>query len=448
MFQRNFKIIFLSAILIVATSCQQISFDKRTVTPTSMRDVPALKLNFRFESDVPAPSVPAQNNTDERNAAIQADFDQNRAQEVVEKMIASPDKKRILAVYRKVEDQQAEYRLDMYSGDGKLLRKITPNGMAVHFPDTIVWSPAGTNVAFVGMTRSGQPNSIPETTAPTPPDIGLDTNTPSNNDANSNSNSNTNENTNANISTPTPEPPRSVLTFRTEQIYVCNSEGGDLKLLTQNEGLIYFYFVWSPDNSALATLAATWQEWRYGQSVANQKGEIFIPAGRPRLVEKTGRERLLDDKITQVQPVWSPDSAKIALGYDKEIRIYDAIGDAPTQAAIPIRNQLLISSKTFDDELKRKELSGNSNSNANVNINTNVNANSSANTAVNQDINTLPDENTLVSFNPVVQLEWTEDKMLYLQTGYIKEMKDAANSARSYLRWHRLLFSPQPVKIN
>jgi hypothetical protein len=128
------------------------------------------------------------------------------------------------------------------------------------------------------------------------------------------------------------------------------------------------------------------------------------------------------------------------------VRIYDAIGDAPTQASIPLRNQLLISSKAFDEDLQRKEQSGNANINQ-TNSNTQSNASEPENNMSNQPIGTLPDENTLVSFNPIIDLKWTEDKMLYLQTGYIKQMKNEADSARSYLRWHRLIFSPQAVAL-
>jgi len=457
MFQRNSKIFLLVSLLLISAACQRTAFEKDTVAPASLRDVPALKMNFRFETDVPAPPEPNQQNPmEEKSNAVQADFDQTRPQEILEKTISSPDKQGVLAVYRKAGDQSSEFRLDMYAADGRLLRKITPNGMAVHFPDTIVWSPDGSNVAFVAVTRLNQ------TAAPNGTDANANVNT--NTTANIETNINTDANTNAApVAAPTQaaEPSSNVLTFRTEQIYIANADGGDLKLLTQNEGLIYFYFIWSPDGSALAALAATWKEWQFMQYQTDMRGEIFVPMGRPRLVEKNGRERRLDDNLTVVQPVWSPDSAKVAIAYDKEIRIYDAISDAPTQAAIPLRNPLLISSKTFDEELRRKteaeansNIDANANSNANVNVNSNVNAgNNNANVTQNSpaaspDVNALPDESTLVSFNPIVQLEWTEDKMLYLQTGYIKEMKDTANSARSYLRWHRLLFSPQAVKIN
>ncbi|HEX9959529.1 MAG TPA: hypothetical protein VGB00_01185 [Pyrinomonadaceae bacterium] len=423
---RNFSKILFVIGLAFLTACQRNIFQSPTVTPASLRDVPALKLNFRFEPDVPAPSAANQTQAnEERIQSVQTDFDTNRPQEVLDKTIASPDKNRVLVVYHKTDDLQAEFRLDMYSADGRLLRKITPNGLAVHFPDTIVWSPDSTNIAFVGMIRVGNQPVASPTPALTEPTPEADANT--NVDANANTDANANG---APAPAATPEPPASVLTFRTEQIYLCNADGGDLKPITQNEGLIYFYFAWSPDSAALMTLAATIREWQFGQVQADQRMEMFIPAGRPRLVEKTGRNRLLDDNLTKVRPVWSPDSAKVAVAFDKDLRIYDAIGDAPTQAAIPLKNQLLLSSQKYDNDLRMKEQG--------------VNA-PAANT--NAEVSTLPDENMLVSFNPITELEWTEPAMLYLQTGYIREMKNSADSARSYLRWHRLIFSPQAVAL-
>ena len=451
-YQSNFKWLCLVVVAFFAASCQRAGNEKSPAPASSLRDVSALKLNFRFEPDVPEPTAAKQNAApDERSQAVQSDFDANRTQDALDRTIFSPDKQRILAVYHRPEDAQAEYRLDMYAADGKLIARITADGMATHFPDTIVWSPDSNNVAFVAMTRAGgaAAATLPET-APTPSEANTET------DANANDNSNANVETNTNVAA-SPSEAKAVLTFRTEQIYLANRDGNNLKPLTQNEGLIYFYFVWSPDSSALAALAATWREWQIGQVQSGQRGEMFIPAGRPRLVEKNGRIRILDDNVTTVHPVWSPDSAKVALAYDKNVRIYDATGDTPTQAEIPLRNQLLLSSKTFDDELRRKEQSADANTNADSNANGSVNADTNANN-VNSNINlqtnqpipansatgALPDENSLVSFNPIIKLEWTEDAMLYLETGYVKEMKDSANSAHSYLRWHRLILSPQP----
>lgn len=424
---------------LILSGCQKNIFQSPTVAPITMRDVPALRLNYRYEPDVPAPTDDKQNAAEERNAAVQADFDQNRPQELLDKTIISPDKKRVLAIYHRAEDVQSEFRLDMYSPDGKLLRKITPDTMAVHFPDTILWSPDSTNVAFVAMLRAGSYSAAPVASPNT---------NANNNPANTNANANVETNINAetanagtNINSavpavPTPISPTGVLTFRTEQIYICNSEGDGTKPITQNEGLIYFYYVWSPDSSMLVSLAATIREWQFLQYQADLKGENFVPLGRARLVEKTGRQRLLDDALTSVRPVWSPDSSKVAVGFgsDKQIRIYDAIGNSPTQAAIPLRNSLLTSSQVYDQQLIQKE-------SANSTMQTNS-ANANTQTAT-----VLPDEASLVSFNPIVALEWTSDDLLYFQTGYIKMMKNEADSVRSYLRWHRLILSPQAVSL-
>lgn len=445
MFQRNFIKFLLFTLLLSAVSCQKTIFEKETVAPTNLRDVSALRLNFRFEPDVPAPTDTNQPiQIEERNPTVQNDFDQNRSLEILDKSITSPNKQQILVVYHKIEDLQGDFRLDMYSADGKLLRKITHDGMAVHYPDTIVWSPDSVNVAFMAMSRVIQANSNPSPESqpkPTP-----ETDTTANTETNANVETNTNtENTNTAVSsTPNVEPPKAVLTFRTEQIYTCDANGGIVQPLTQNEGLIYFYFVWSPDSSNLAALAATFNDWRFLNYQADVKGEVFVPFGRLRVIEKNGRERRLDDNLTAVRPVWSPDSAKIGEAFDTQVRIYDAIGDTPTQAAIPLRNQLLISSKTYDEQLQLKEPEGNSNTNTNTKAN--INTNQSA-TPVNQPIGSLPDATTLVSFNPIINLQWTEDKLLYLQTGYVKNFKEATNNVQSYLRWHRLAFSPQAVTL-
>src|SRR5688500_18349322 len=148
--------------LLSMTACHRSIFESPTVSPSSLRDVPAQRLNFRFEPDVPPPTDPNQKpQVEERNAAIQNDFDTNRPLEILVKTIPSPDKKRVLVVYSKAQDAPSEFRLDMYSPDGKILRRVTPDGMGVHFPDTIVWSPDSANVAFVAMIRAGQNASLP-----------------------------------------------------------------------------------------------------------------------------------------------------------------------------------------------------------------------------------------------------------------------------------------------
>jgi len=431
------RILILAAA--VVSGCNRASVPTASGLPSTMKEIPASRLNFRYEADVPKPAdTPVTAQSQERNAAVQNDFDQSRPQELLDKTIASPDGKRALAIYHRTGDLPEEFRLDMYTADGRILRKVTADTMAVHFPETIVWSPNAENVAFVAMVRGTQAAAGD----PEMPGVasGANANTGAvqpEADANSSidaGNQNIDTNTAAAPELPTPAPPAAVLTFRTEQIYLANADGDGVKPVTQNEGLIYFYYVWSPDSSMLAAMATTAREWQFLQASADGRGENYVPVGRPRLVEKNGRERRLDDGITAVQPVWSPDSSKVAVGYDKQVRIYDAIGSAPTQAAIPLRNNLLISSAAFDRDQATKLQA------------TDVDANQNTQAAVPSEApNTLPDERTLVSFNPIVALSWPSDDLLYFQTAYIKRMKNEADSVTSFPRWHRLVFTPQPL---
>jgi hypothetical protein len=424
----------LIAAVILASACGTET--KQPVAgsmPTALSEVPAVRLNFRYEADVPPPEIPAMA-AEERNAAVQNSFDSARPGEILDRMITSPNKRRVLAVYHLPTDEMAEFRLDMYSADGVLLNKMTPETMAVHFPDTIVWAPDSSSVAFVAMVRGAQgerpdgaPGEGPEPAGVVPQES-ENANSNTSPDANSDVNA-VPEETPAAPAEPTPTPPIGVLTFRTEQIYLSDADGAGVKPITQTEGLIYFYYGWAPDSSMLVALAATAREWQYLQYRADEKGEVFVPVGRPRIVEKTGRERRLDDGLTAVQPVWSPDSSKVAAAYESQIRIYDSAGTVPTQAAVPLRNSLLISSQAYDLQQQNKLGEGNVESAP----------------AAPQSPTTLPDPNTLVSFNPIVSLVWSTNEIINFQTAFIKRMKIEADSVTSYSRWHRIILSAQAM---
>lgn len=423
-------ILILSALLLA--SCEKKETEPQSVAPVSLRDVPSLRLNYRYEGDVPSPYGDVVRTVGEEiNAAVRVDFDTNRQQESLVATVTSPSKDKIIAVYQRLGDLAASYRLDMYAADGNMIRQITPEAMSVNFPKKIVWSPDGTNFAFAAMVRESVPglSTLPApsptptpapgrpgkkaTPTPTPQAAPMPGASPS--------------------PVPTPrvgEVPPNVLTFRTEQIYISSSEGTNVRAVTQNEGLIYFHFTWSPDSTSLVALAATFQEWRFLQFQADQRSEIFVPKGRPRVVEKNGRERLLDDNLTSVHPVWSPDSTKVAVGFDTQIRFYDALSVTPTQAAVPLRNQLLISSQAYDAAKKAQE--------------TAVDANTAAQPT--PPPTTLPDEKDLVSFQPIIELAWGVDDILHFQTGFVKEFK-IGEGARSSIRWHRLILSPQATTL-
>jgi hypothetical protein len=190
----------------------------------------------------------------------------------------------------------------------------------------------------------------------------------------------------------------------------------------------------------VAALAATKRDWRYLEIVSEGKGELLVPQGRLRVIEKNGRERRLDDNLTAVRPVWSPDSSKIAISFDTQVRLYDAAGAAPTQAAIPLRNQLLISAQAYDREQQRVGQAGNANVDANaVPVPT---------ATPDQPLTTLPDEKLLVSYNPIVEVSWPSDDLLYFKTAYVRRMKNEGDSVTSFSRWHRLALSLQAATGN
>ena len=124
---RNFKKLVIFTLLIATAACQKNIFQPSTVAPATLRDVPALRLNFRYEADVPAPSDPSKDApVEEKNAAVQADFDANRQQEILVRTIISPNKQRFLTVYQRLGDADSDYRLDVYIADGKFLRHVSP----------------------------------------------------------------------------------------------------------------------------------------------------------------------------------------------------------------------------------------------------------------------------------------------------------------------------------
>ena len=340
-----------------------------------------------------------QDNKDSKLKPVQDDFDSRRKDDRLLRTVVSPDGQRALALYDTGDTQEGEFRVDMYASDGRFLRNITPPELSGAFPATARWSPDGKSFAFIGrksLTKPTPPEMIPEVRA-TP--TGTVTPTP----------------------TPTVAPNFApVAVFDTEQIYISDRDGFQLRPLTTRNGLIYFYLAWSPDSHALAALACRENEWDA------REHEHKLPAGRPRVIEVDGRERLLDDGLTDAGPVWSPDSSKVATGFEESVKIYDAVSAAPTQAEIPLRDPLLAASAAYDEKsLQSKKSSESSNSKSDHNE-----------PAPAQSPSAAP-----VSFNPIVRLNWPEDKTLYIETAYIRIY--ASEPVNTFQRWHRLSLTRQ-----
>src|SRR5882724_586696 len=376
-----------------AASCTSIT-QRRDVRPLVLRDVPAQRLAYRFEPDVAVPAEVTKEDADDKIDAIQIDFNTRRQNDALVRTVRSPDGQRALALYGVADEPSQEFHIDLYSADGRFLRNLTPPDLACVFPETVAWSPDGNFITFIGH------KGVKPTPTPTPPGASLP------------------DNAETAEASPLPSiapafPP--VALFNTEQIYICNRDGYDLKPLTSREGLIYFYAAWAPDNHALVAMACKESEWE-----AREKA-FKLPTGRPRLITPDGKERLLDDELTEALPVWCPDSSKVADAFDTEVMIYDAASNKPTQARIRLRDALIAASRAYEERNSGgKKKSDDKENKAGE--------------------NSAPDAAIPTSFNPIIRLEWTSPDKLFFETAYVRLMPN--DTITTFQRWHLLILSP------
>jgi hypothetical protein len=364
--------------------------ERQDVRPRVLRDVPAKNLAYKFTPDV---SPPSSNFDDplEKFAAVTNDFATKRKDNALIRTVVSPDGRRVLALYGTADEPSSAFRIDLYNSDGQFLRNIVPPDISCVFPETVAWSPDGNFINFIAHKRvvpSPTPTPLNE---PEPEEL---------------------------PAMPSPSiapsfPP--VASFNTEQIYICNRDGYDLKPLTAREGLIYFYFVWAPDGHALAALACKEDEWNA------RERQFKLPAGRPRLIALDGSERLLDDALTEALPVWCPDGSKVATAFDSDVAIYDVGGKTPTQARVPLGDQLIAASVIFEQKAATKKASNN---------------NTNAATPAASHAPAVPP-----SFNPIVRLDWRSPETLYFQTAFVRLMPN--ETINTFQRWHALNLSAQ-----
>lgn len=384
--------------LALALSCKSVIDRQQDVRPRILRDVPARNLAYRLSADVSPPSTTFDDPL-EKNAAIANDFAARRENDALLRTVASPDGRRVLALYATADEPGSSFRIDLYNSDGQFLRNLIPPDLSCVFPETVTWSPDGNYINFIAHKR------VAPSPTPTPPlDLQPDP-----------------------VVSPVPSPSVAplfapVASFSTEQIYICNRDGDDLKPLTAREGLIFFYFVWAPDGSAMAALACKEDEWNA------RERQFKLPAGRPRLIATDGTERLLDDALTEALPVWSPDASKIASAFDTDVAIYDAGGKTPTQARLPLGDQLIAASVAYEQKTGSNKSENNKNS-----------ASPSSSPASPASPVVPP------SFNPIVRLEWRSPETLYFQTAFVRLMP--SETINTFQRWHLLNLSAQAAVL-
>ena len=381
--------------LLFATGCKSV-IERQDVRPRVLRDVPARNLAYRLTPDVSVPSNLENDEQTDKDVNIANFFAGKRENDALLRTIASPDGKRILALYGTETEPASAFRIDLFSSDGTFLRNLIPPDISCLFPETVAWSPDGRFINFIARKR------VMPSPTPTPPNQPEPEEMPSP------------------LGSPSIAPLfPPVASFNTEQIYICNRDGYDLKPLTSREGLIYFYFVWSPDASAMVALACKEDEWNA------RERQYKLPAGRPRLITPDGGERLLDDGLTDALPVWSPDASKVATAFDTDVVIYDTVQNNSTQGRIPLGDLLIAASKSYE------ERSGTKKANANAAASPAPAASSSA---------TVPP-----SFNPIVRLLWPSPEALYLKTAYVRVMP--SETINTFQRWHQLSLSAQAAVL-
>jgi hypothetical protein len=375
-------------------ACTSIT-SRQDVRPLVLRDVPAQRLAYRFEPDIAIPAEITNEDANDKIEAIQLDFSTRRQNDALIRTVRSPDGQRALVLYGLADEPSQEFHLDLYSADGKFLRNLTPPDLACVFQETVAWSPDGNFITFIAH------KSVKPTPSPTPP--GAIPPEPIEGEASP---------------LPSVAPAfAAVALFNTEQIYICNRDGYDLKPLTSREGLIYFYSAWAPDNHALVAMACKENEWD-----AREK-QYKLANGRPRLITPDGKERLLDDELTEALPVWSPDSSKVATAFDTDVMIYDAPTNKPTQARIRLGDALIAASRSHEEKNSAgKKKSDNENKSGNVGQ------------------SAIP-----ASFNPIIRLEWTSPEKLFFETAYVRVFPTEPIS--TFQRWHLLMLSPQAAVL-
>ncbi|HEX3184093.1 MAG TPA: hypothetical protein VHQ94_04820 [Pyrinomonadaceae bacterium] len=384
------------ATLVIAAGCKSIVERRQDVKPRVLRDVPSQNLAYRLTPDTTPPTTTIEADDPlEKVEAIATDFSTKRTDDALLRTVKSPDGRRVLAVYAAGDEAGAAFRIDLYSAEGQFLRNVVPPDLSCFFPETVSWSPDGNSINFIARKR------VAASPTPTPPPEVLPD--PS--------------------SSPQPVPSVApvfapVASFSTEQIYISNRDGYELKPLTAREGLIYFYFAWAPDGHAIVALACKEDEWN------DRERQSRTPAGRPRLIMLDGSERLLDDGLTDALPVWSPDASKVATAFNTDVAIYDAVSNTPTQARIALRDQLISASLAYDQAAARRAAPSPAASPA-----------SSPSPSPSPSSSREP-----ASFNPIIRLEWPSPEHLYFQTAYVRLRPI---EAFTFPRWHLLNLSAQ-----
>src|SRR4026207_1363703 len=129
-----------------ASGCKSV-IERQDVRPKVLRDVPARNLAYRLSPDVNSPSD-AEDQAD-KNGAVANDFSTKRKDDALVRTVASPDGRRVLALYGTADEPGSTFRIDLYNSEGQILRNLIPPDISCVFPETVSWSPDGNFINFI-----------------------------------------------------------------------------------------------------------------------------------------------------------------------------------------------------------------------------------------------------------------------------------------------------------
>jgi hypothetical protein len=128
------------------------------------------------------------------------------------------------------------------------------------------------------------------------------------------------------------------------------------------------------------------------------------------------------------------------------VAVYDAGGGAPTGGALALGEQLRAASAEYDARVFADGNAGAAATPAPVREGARENAGANTGAAAGGE-GAAAREAVLISFNPIVRLEWVEPESVYAQTAYVRFFRNEPLPTFKYARWHLVRLYPQAVVV-
>ena len=104
-------------VLILTIACKSV-VEHQDVRPRVLRDVPARNLAYRLSPDVSLPNNLINEDTADKDINVANFFAAKRQDDALLRTLASPDGKRVLALYGTENEPPSAFRIDLFNSDG------------------------------------------------------------------------------------------------------------------------------------------------------------------------------------------------------------------------------------------------------------------------------------------------------------------------------------------